>query len=54
MPFGICSAPEVFQRRIHQLVEGLEGVEVVADNFVVMGCGVEATRGHDARICTIF
>ena len=50
MPFGICSAPEVFQRRIHQLVEGLEGVEVVADNFVVMGCGAEATRCHDANL----
>ena len=29
---------------------GLEGVEVVADNFVVMGCGAEATRGHDANL----
>ena len=23
MPFGICSAPEVFQRKIHELIEGL-------------------------------
>ena len=37
MPFGICSAPEVIQRQMHQLIEGLHGVEVVADNIVVVG-----------------
>ena len=26
MPFGICSAPEVFQRRMHELIEELQGV----------------------------
>ena len=30
MPFGICSTPEVFQRKMHELIEGLGGVEVVA------------------------
>ena len=39
MPFGISSAPEVFQRRMHELAEDLEGVEVVADDFVVVGFG---------------
>lgn len=39
MPFGISSAPEVFQRRMHELIEGLSGVEVVADDFVVAGLG---------------
>ena len=38
MPFGISSAPEVFQRRMHEL-EGLHGIEVVADDFVVVGFG---------------
>ena len=32
MPFGISSAPEVFQRRMHELIEGLQGVEVIADD----------------------
>jgi len=32
MPFGISSVPEVFQRRMHELVKDLEGVEVVADD----------------------
>ena len=37
VPFGICSAPEVFQCRIHELIEGLQGVEVVADDFITAG-----------------
>ena len=45
IPFGICSAPEVFQRRIHQLIEDLNGLEVVADNFLFVAFGdtIEAT-----------
>lgn len=39
MPFGISSAPEVFHRRMHELIEGLTGVEVVADDFIVVGFG---------------
>ena len=53
MPFGICSAPEVFQRRIHQLIEGLQGVEVVVDDFVVVGFGDTlegAVRDHDHNL----
>ena len=53
MPFGICSAPEVFQRRIHELIEWLTGVEVVADDFVVVGFGEseqEAIRDHDKNL----
>ena len=53
LPFGICSAPEVFQRRMHELIEGLHGVEVVADDFVVIGFGDDfraATADHDANL----
>ena len=39
MPFGISSASQVFQRKMHELVAGLAGFEVVADNFAVIGCG---------------
>ena len=31
IPFGLSSAPEVFQRRMHQVIEGFHGVEVIAD-----------------------
>jgi len=53
MPFGICSAPEVFQRRMHELIEGLCGVEVVADDFVAIGRGdtlEEASKDHDKNL----
>jgi hypothetical protein len=49
MPFGLNSAPEVFQRRMHE-VEDLKGVEVIADDFLVFGCGKtvqEASTDHD-------
>ena len=39
MPFGISSAPEVWQRTMHEFVEGLHGVEVIADDFVIAGFG---------------
>ena len=50
MPFGISSAPEVFQRKMHELIEGLMGIEVVADNFIAVGDGEtfeEVTKDHD-------
>ena len=53
MPFGLSSAPEVFQRRMHQVIEGLHGVEVIADDFVVMGYGStddEANIDHDRNL----
>ena len=37
MPFGVCSAPEVWQRTMHEFVEDLEGVEVIADDFLIAG-----------------
>ena len=53
LPFGISSAPEVFQRRMHQLIEGLSGIEIVADDFIVIGCGntvEEANSDHDRAL----
>ena len=47
MPFGICSAPEVFQHRIHKMIEGLQGVKVIADDFVVVGY---ASQDHDHNL----
>ena len=37
MPFGICSAPEVWQLTLHEF--GEEGVEVIADDFLIAGFG---------------
>ena len=36
---SISSAPEVWQRRMHEFVEGLEVVEVVTDDFFIAGFG---------------
>ena len=42
MPFRISSAPEEFQRHMHTAVQGLPGVEVIADDILVYGCGTTA------------
>ena len=47
------SAPEIFQRKMHKIIEGLQGVEVVADNFLVVGHGEsleETNRDHDKNL----
>ena len=36
-PFGISSAPEFWQRRMRETIEGLEGTEVIADDFLITG-----------------
>ena len=45
MPFGISSAPEVFQNQMHQLAEGLSRVKVMHDEFIVVGCGKTYKEG---------
>ena len=53
MPFGINSAPEVWQQRMHQLIEGLTGIEVIADDFLVCRYGdnkEEALASHDTNL----
>ena len=39
MPFGISSAPEVWQRRMHEFAQDLSGVKVIADDFLNAGFG---------------
>ena len=54
MPFGINSAPEVWQRKMQEHIEGLYGVEVIADDFVVVGFGntpEEWHADHDRNVC---
>ena len=53
MPFGINSAPEVWQQRMNEIVEGLKGVKIIADDFLVCGFGdtkEEALASHDANL----
>ena len=56
MPFGINSAPEVWQRKMHEIADLLEGVEVVADDFLVCGSGEsyeEAVTAHDQNLVNL-
>ena len=53
LPFGICSAMEEFQRRQHEIIEDLEGVAVIADDYLIFGCGdtdEEAIKDHDRHL----
>ena len=56
MPFGISSAPEECQRRQHEVIEGLNGVECIADDLLVYGSGdnyEEAVKDHDENLKTL-
>lgn len=39
LPFGISSAPEIFQAKMREVIEGLDGVECLADDLLVFGRG---------------
>ena len=57
MPFGISSAPEGFQHHMHELIEGLSGIEVAADDFIVAGFGdtlEEAFRDQNKNLVAFF
>ena len=44
MSFRIRSAPEIFQREMYELIEGLTGIEVIGDDFVAVGFGESLKR----------
>ncbi len=53
MPFGLSPAPEEFQRRVNDILLGLPGIKVIADDILVFGCGQtdeEAYQDHDKSL----
>ena len=53
MPFGISPAPEVFQMKLHQNLEGLPGIFTIADDILITGQGdtvQEADADHDRNL----
>ncbi|UYV61148.1 K02A2.6-like, partial [Cordylochernes scorpioides] len=50
LPFGISSAPEIFQKRMGQILEGLEGTLCHMDDIMVYGSCQEE---HDKRLETV-
>ena len=56
MPFGISPAPEEFQRRLNEVIEGHDGVRTVADDIIVFGVGDTedaALRDHDTKFLNL-
>ena len=51
MPFGIGSAPEVWQRTMHELVEGLQGVEVIANDFIMAAFSNTTEEAYQSLEC---
>lgn len=47
LPFGISSAPEIFMRKMTELLEGLEGVFCYMDDVLVFG---KDSKEHDSRL----
>jgi hypothetical protein len=50
IPFGITSAPEIFQRKMTEMLNGLEGVVVIMDDILVYGNTLEE---HDYRLSKV-
>ena len=46
LPFGITSAPELFQRRMSRILEGLPGVLCLMDDIIYRSSQEE----HDSRL----
>ena len=56
LPFGLCSAPEEFQRRLQSVLYGIDGVAVVADDILIFGKGdnmKEAQCQHDEALLRV-
>ena len=47
LPFGLTVSSEIFQKRLHQALEGLEGVRCIADDVLIWG---RTDEEHDERV----
>ena len=50
LPFGISSAPEVFQKRMKKILDGLPGVVCMIDDILVFGAD---QKEHDERLSAV-
>lgn len=56
LPFGVSVAPEVYQRKQHDLLAGLSSVEPIADDILIVGCGEteeDAIQDHDTNLIAL-
>ena len=52
-PFGLSSAPEIFQRKLDQCIQGLPCVARIADDLLIWGKGEtieKAMQDHDVTV----
>ncbi len=52
LPFGPSVSSEIFQRKLNETLDQLDGVHVIADDVIIAGVGdnmSNATRNHDCR-----
>ena len=47
LPYGVCSAPEVFHKVMEQMMENINGVRVYMDDILVWG---HTEKEHDERL----
>lgn len=50
LPFGISCAPELFQQRMNQMLEGLDGYVCLIDDVLIFGSNKEE---HDRRLAAV-
>ena len=50
LPFGISYAPELFQRRMNTILEGLEGMVCLMDNVLIFSSNKDE---HDTRLMAV-
>ena len=56
LPFGISASPEIFQRRLIESLDGLNGIACIADDILVYGCGTtsaDAKADHDRNFIAL-
>lgn len=54
--FCVSIAPELYQRKQHEPLAGLKGIEPIADDNLIVGCGDierEAIHDHNANHTTL-
>jgi RNase H-like domain found in reverse transcriptase/Reverse transcriptase (RNA-dependent DNA polymerase)/Integrase zinc binding domain len=51
LPFGICSAPEVFQKSNEQLFGDIDNVQIYFDDLIIAGT---TTEEHDTALSRVF
>ncbi|XP_055523186.1 uncharacterized protein K02A2.6-like [Wyeomyia smithii] len=56
LPFGLSCSPETFQQKLQQALQGLNGIEVLVDDILIVGRGnteSEAAKDHNRNLIAL-